>query len=373
LPPPPGIAQPPAPPQINAEHDPFGAMNQMAQHHIPQRAPEIVIVNDGKPVENVGAESNFASIARLAVPAAIALIVGIAVGKIGTSNSNYNGGLKASKFILGDKGSVGSVTALKKTLSDLDTALDEAKTKHSFKPDKAVDDKLRALVKQLEFKPDAFFKAENAINQELWDQIVTFYAGVTEIKDMIDQHNKAAVGDDIALKKGKDAADAANLPADGALGGALKFAVVASAPTDTERGADFGAKIVEIAGVYCGTNNTPVPKCPEGESPSAIAYRTDPGAIPQKGDLASPGTDQIPTKKLLTIIPNGISKSLVVGTEPGVSEYYYTRRLRALYDRIHGKIGQDGKPSGGLLDDGNKLETSLQVEANKSSKFSFFM
>jgi hypothetical protein len=56
-----------------------------------------------------------------------------------------------------------------------------------------------------------------------------------------------------------------------------------------------------------------------------------------------------------------------------VSEYYYMKRRRAIYDRIHGKVGQDGKASGGLLDDGNKLETRLQSEANKSSRFSFFM
>ena len=41
-------------------------------------------------------------------------------------------------------------------------------------------------------------------------QILSFYAGVTEIKDMIDQHNKAALGDDMSLKKGKEAADAAD-------------------------------------------------------------------------------------------------------------------------------------------------------------------
>src|SRR6185369_13137031 len=53
--PPPGLA-PPSPPQPvipNAADDPFGAMNAMAAVGTVQRAPEIVIVNDGKPVENV--------------------------------------------------------------------------------------------------------------------------------------------------------------------------------------------------------------------------------------------------------------------------------------------------------------------------------
>jgi hypothetical protein len=70
---------------------------------------------------------------------------------------------------------------------------------------------------------------------------------------------------------------------------------------------------------------------------------------------------------------NGIRDSFIKGGEPTVSEYYYTRRLRALYDRVHGKVGQDGKPQGGLIEDGNRLETRLQTEAGKSTRFSFFM
>jgi hypothetical protein len=378
LPPPPGLPQPQAPaapPPINAEHDPFGAMNQMAAHHIPQRAPEIVIVNDGKPVENVGAQSSTASLLRFAVPAAIALIVGIAVGKIGTSNSAFNAGLKDAKAILGDKGTPSTVVALKKTLSDLDTALDEAKTKHNFRPDKAVDDQLRAIAKQLDtVKTELVFRAkENALNDQVAGQIISFYAGIAEVRDLIDAHNKSTIGDDIALKKGKEAADAANMPADSALAGNLKFAAIISAPTDNDKGADFGVRIVEIAGVTCGTSKAAVARCPEGESPAGIAYRNNPGDVPTTGDLASPGTDSVPAKKLLNIIPNGISSALVKGTEPGVSEYMYTRRLKGIYELIHGKPGQDGKPTGGLLDEGNKLESALQVEANKGSKFSFFM
>src|SRR5687768_1014529 len=52
LPPPPG-ARAPGPVIPSAADDPFGAMNAMAAHGAAQRAPEIVIVNDGKPVESV--------------------------------------------------------------------------------------------------------------------------------------------------------------------------------------------------------------------------------------------------------------------------------------------------------------------------------
>ncbi len=55
------------------------------------------------------------------------------------------------------------------------------------------------------------------------------------------------------------------------------------------------------------------------------------------------GADNVPTKKIIPLLQNGVRDSLIKGGEPTVSEYYYTRRLRAIYDRIHGKVGNDGK------------------------------
>jgi hypothetical protein len=373
LPPPPGI-QPAQPVIPNAADDPFGAMNAMAAHGTVQRAPEIVIVNDGKPVENVGEGGS--ALLKLGIPIAIGLVVGIAVGKIGTSASSYNDGLKGAKAILGDKNSASTVALLKKTLADLDTALDEAKTKSggNFKPDLALDKQLKEIAAKLEVKSELVFRAkENSLDAELAGQILSFYAGVAEVKDMLDQHNKAAAGDDIALKKGKEAANAATV-SDGALAGQLKYAVLVSAPTENER-SDTGAKLVELAGVYCEGASNPTSRCAEGTSFSAVAYRTEPGATPVKGDLVTQAADSIPSKKLLLLLPGGVRDSLIKGGEPTISEYYYARRLKAVYERIHGKSsgGADAKTSGGLLDDGNKLETRLQTEAAKGSRFSFFM
>jgi hypothetical protein len=367
--------QPPQPVIPNAADDPFGAMNAMAKVH--QQAPkqEFIIVNDGKPVENVGSQSRGASIARMAVPGVIALIIGVAVGKIGAGAASYNDGLRGARAILGDKGTGSTVAMLKKELSELDNILDEAKTKNGFKPSLEVDKKLKELAAKLEVKMDLVFRAkQSSMDAALSGQILSFYAGITEVKDLIDIHNKAAVGDDILLKKGKEAADKAALKDDenALLAGQLRYAVLMQSPTDTER-TEFGAKVVEIAGVYCGGGNNPVAKCADGEGPTGFAYRNEPGGTPIKGDLVTQGSDNVPTKKIVPLLQNGVRDSLVKGGEPTVSEYWYTRRLKSLYDRVHGKVGQDGKPTGGLLDDGNKLETRLQTEAGKSTRFSFFM
>jgi hypothetical protein len=374
--PPPGMAppQPQGPIIPNAADDPFGAMNAMAAVAQVQKAPEKEYIVVDQNVEKVAAQNRGAMIARMAIPGAIALIIGIAVGKIGTGASNYNDGLRGARAILGDKTSGSTVMMLKKTLSDLDNVLDEAKTKNGFKPSLDVDKKLKEIAAKLEVKSELVFRAkQNSLDAALSGQILSFYAGVIEVKSMIDIHNKAATGDDILLKKAKDAADKATLTEGEAapIAGQLRYAVMLSAPTDEDR-AEFGAKIVEIAGVYCGGNN-PVAKCGEGEAPSGFAYRNDPGGTPIKGDLVTQGSDNVPTKKIVPLLQNRIRDSLIKGGEPTVSEFWYARRLQALYDRVRGKVGQDGKPAGGLIDDGNKLETRLQTEAGKGTRFSFFM
>ena len=369
---PPGLV-PQRPVIPNAHDDPFAAMNVMAAAATVQKAQEkeIIVVREGEHVEHVGEKSTGALALKLAVPAIAGLVVGIAIAKIGSSASYYNEGLRGAKSLLGDKNTPSTVTSLKKALADLDTLLDEAKTKNNFKPNADLDKKLKDLATRLEVKSDIVFRAkQGSLDADLSGQILSFYAGVIEAKDMIDVHNKAAIGDDILLKKGKAAADAAEIK-DGPLAGQMRYAVLVSAPTESEK-TDFGAKLVEIAGYYCG-GNSPQPKCPEGESPTAYAYRNDPGSTPIKGDVVTQGSDSVPAKKILLLLPNGIRDSLIKGGEPTVSEYYYARRLRALYDRVHGKPGQDGKAAGGLLEEGNKVETRLTTEAGRGTRFSFFM
>jgi len=156
------------------------------------------------------------------------------------------------------------------------------------------------------------------------------------------------------------------------LAGQFRYGVLIQAPTETDR-VDFGAKIVELGPPYCGDHLATSGRCGEGESPSAFAYRTEPGSTWTKGDVASGGTDSVPTKKLVMLLPNGVRDSLVKSAGGVASEALYTKRLRAIYDRVHGKSTPDGKSVGGLLDDGNKLETRLETEAKKGSRFSFFM
>jgi len=366
LPPPPGVVQqqPAAPPPPNAADDPFGAMNHMAAVGQVQRAPEIVIINDGKPVENVGAAGKGATIAKIIIPAVAALAIGLAIGRISKDANFYNEGLKDAKAILGDAKSPSTVAGTKRVLSQLDGTLEEMKTKTNYRPDAAVGAQLTKLATELDVKSEIVFRAkQNALGPEIAGQILSFYAGVAEIKGMIDAHNKAAKFDEMTLTKGKQATDAATLKEgdNSYLAGQLKYGIMLSAPTEEDKD-EFGAKLVEIAGVYCGGSGNPVAKCGEGESPTGFAYRNDPGGTPIKGDLATQGSDSVPTKKVVMLLQNGVRDAVIKGNEPGISEYYYTRRIRAIADRTKK-----------LIEDANKLEGRLQTESSKGSRFSFFL
>ncbi|HEX8106564.1 MAG TPA: hypothetical protein VF516_02500 [Kofleriaceae bacterium] len=366
--PPPGLAPPPPPQPVipNAAEDPFAAMNAMAAVGTVQRAPEIVIVNDGKPVENVGASSHGAAIAKLVAPAVIALIVGVVIGQIAKGANLYNAGLKDARSILGDDKTASTVKNVKKTLSELDGVLDEMKTKNNYRPDTAADKRLRELSARLEVKEAAVFRTAGAIEPELTSQIMSFYAGSAEVKSMLDGHIKAAAADDLALSTGKNATGAAQVK-DGenatlAAVGAVRYGALIQAPTDTDR-SDFGVKLVELGPPYCGgAQPVTTGKCENNEAPTAYAYRAEPGAAWIKGDLQLQGSESVPAKKLVLLLPDGTRDALIKGSEPGASEVFYVKRLRQLNERTKK-----------LIEEANRLEQRLQAESSKSARFSFFL
>jgi hypothetical protein len=196
--------------------------------------------------------------------------------------------------------------------------------------------------------------------------IMSFYAGAAEVKGMLDTHVKAAKSDDLALASGKSAAAAAAVKdhENAALASinAVRYGALIQAPTDTDK-SDFGVRIVELGPPYCGGPN-PVTsgKCENNEPPSAYAYRNEPGAVWTKGELHTQGSDSVPSKRLLLLLPNGTRDALIKGGEPGASEVFYVKRLRALTERAKK-----------LIDEANKLEQRLQAESNKSARFSFFL
>jgi hypothetical protein len=348
----------------NAADDPFGAMNAMAAQGTVQRAPEIVIVNDGRPVENVGASGRGARIAKIAIPALAALVIGVAIGEIASSANAANAGIKQSKAILGEGGQQSTVTNIRKSLSALDGVLEDWKA-GSYKPDKDKDTQLGNLAAALAIKEEAVFATTNAIPKELNAQIMSFYAGVTEVKGMLDAHVKSSKSDDMLLQKLAKANDAAT-PKDTenatlARTNAVRYGVLMSAPSDTDKG-EFGGKIVELGQPYCGAAISTTGGCEGGAQPDAYTYRSEPGATWSKGDYVYNGQDSIPAKKVVPLLASGTRDALIGGADGAASEALYRKRLQALAERTKK-----------LLEEANTLSTALSKEASQSPHFSFFL
>jgi hypothetical protein len=363
LPPPPGVHQPAQPVIPNAADDPFGAMNAMAAVGTVQRAPEIVIVNDGKPVENVGSSSVGMTVLKIALPAVAALGIGVGIGRVSKDANFYNAGLDDAGEILGAPDKASTVKGTKKLLSDLDNTLD-AMSKNGYRPDAAVTKSLSDMVGKLDVKSKAIFQAkQNALDDVLAGEILSFYSGVAEIRSMLDIHVKSAKADDKMLATAKQKSDDASVK-EGEnlyLAGQARYGILISAPTEQDKD-DFGARLVELGPVYCGDKLSSSGKCEEG-GPSGFGYRNEPGGIAwTKGDLVEQGEDSVPAKKLIKILPNGVRDALIRGGEPGASEAYYVKRLKTIAERTKK-----------LIADANKLEAGLQSAASKGRRFSFFL
>ncbi len=363
LPPPPGMepAKPAGPVIPNAADDPFGAMNAMAAVATVQRAPEVIVIrDDGKPVETVGQKSTLASVLAIGLPAVFGLVIGVLVGKILLNTAASGVSKDEARELLGEKGKSQSIIGLKQTLSAIDTLLDESKTKNGFRPDKKFDAELKTLATKLEVKEKSVLSRAKSLGDELAGNALAFYSGVAEVKSLIDTHSKAAQADNNAFTKGKEKMDAATES------GVLRWAIMVQAPTEQEKGAAFGARLVEIGGLYCNNGDKAVPKCPDGEQITAVAYRADVGStVLTKGDIAEPTSDTIPTKKILPLVDSTVRDTFIKGADGVASEVYYQKRLRILYELLRGKPGPDGKPSGGLIDIGNDLERKMTTEINR--------
>lgn len=364
--PPPGVAtQPVAPPAPNASDDPFGAMNHMAQMGTAQRAPEIVIVNDGKPVESVSASEQATKYGKLAGLILVPLILGVIVGQIGAKAAFFNDGIAASKAILGN------VVDVKKNVNKLEQVLDEANSKNGLRFSPELTKQIETAATALDIKAELVFRAKQTnLNPEIEGQILSFYSGIAELKGMLDAHIKMAKSDDMLLQTAKKSADDAKMTEDKnaylASQMPYRYGIVINNPTDEDRAkggaGDYGARFVEIGPPYCtdgklSTSGT----CPDGVS--GFAYRNDAGSIWNKADVARPGAGEgTPPKSLINLLPNGALEAFVKGTEPAVAETSYTRRLRTIAERAKKSI-----------EDGNKLQTTLGKKSNESTRFSFGM
>lgn len=189
VPPPPGVAPPPGsqqPPPPDASMDPFGAMNHMARQGAVQAAPQIVIVDDGKPVEQVSSTARMMGIVKVAVIVIAPLVVGYIFGGINTKNTTYNKMISDSKSLFADFQTVGK--GLQSVQDALDMAKDRAKGKAVAWDDMKLVDDLAALKLQ-SIDPSLLFHS-NLYNLDPAEvtAIFQYYSDLNMLNEKIANH-----------------------------------------------------------------------------------------------------------------------------------------------------------------------------------------
>jgi hypothetical protein len=375
----PGPAKQSGPVIPAASDDPFGNMNAMAQIGTAQRAPEFVIVNDGKPVESVSTGSKAASIAKFAVPAFVALILGWLLGAAGQS------AVFANKSIDSANNVAVAITRAKKDLSDLQSNLTDALKKSGGKIDpsvtKVISDALQKPtfkmssnqrpdeVKEPEADAGVYRIPEGEFDPGMAGRVIGFYAHLNELAQMMDEHVKAARTDDLAIAQGATAAGNAQTTINGQ--SILKYAIILANPSDADRtsgkvAGPTGAQLVEIGPQLCGDRSLAKDGvCPDG--PPGIGYRlmpssTDSASQWSRAEVAKAAAGQpYPLNSLVELAPTGVLDSVVKGAMPSATEIIYQHRV----DTIRASIEQ-------LLTEGEAVNNSLKKMPNKK-KFTFFL
>lgn len=348
VPPPPGVAPPPtAPPQPvipDARVDPFGAMNAMAAQGAVQAAPQIVVVNDGQPVESVQKKS---PIARLKIVALVAvpLVVGIVVGKIAQANSTYNQTIDDAKVLTEEVRNVGR--GLQQLYDTLLTAKERGGGQGAFKPN---DKELTAQLEQLPLAPPDKQKLFHSnlyhMDPKLVEDTLSFYSDIALLKQKIDTH--------VRLSKGDEKANVPDSEALRKLGG-YRFGAIFRQPR--QQGEIFQVEIVQIGAPVCADKQPHPEGCPGGADPIGFQYRPDPTA-PLWGTKAWSASD-LSADNVVPLAGNTIIDILMRGAKPFYDEVSYMARIKEI-DEL----------TSALMERRKALEDLLNRKALEGKRFS---
>jgi hypothetical protein len=317
-------------------------MSAMAGMQRAAAAPEIVIVNDGKPVENVGTQS---SLVRFGVPVGIAIVTlaaGWIFGQMSASSS-----LNDEAFA--DAAAVGQdIKRLRQeSLQHVQDAIWKSQEKDGAgKPFPVNDtDLTQALADKKiwpQFDPETFTKKYYVLDKDLVTSIMGFYSDVITIRELMEAHVKATENDSKALADGQLRIEATK--PDESVNRYIdlsRYGVIIDVPTkaESEQGKRFGARLVEIGPPVCQDGKLSTDgKCPE--PPRGVGIRDQnsgsPGWLPSEVGFGQ--GDNVPKGKVLPLLPNEIFESMAKGSEPSVAEAAYLRRLVQLNELIKNSI-----------------------------------
>ncbi len=373
VPPPPGAAPPP-PVIPDASEDPFAAMNKLAQVGAAQHAakgPEIVVVNDGGPVEKVDQESRALGIAKVVGMLLVPLIIGIIVGQISQSAKTVN-------RTIDDAGVLHKVVkdfrmaVNDNVLNELLRAKERSPAKNQFV---ANDKELNASLGKADLLPkfDEKFKEEVVYKSYMYHleptlvaNVLQFFSEYQDLQAALERHGKTARNDEGVMSKAKEKREAARPDEDVnryIRDAPYRFAIILDVPTEKEKNVQFGARLVEVGQPVCEDNTFAQDgKCPTGVLGFGYRDGTLGGEGWGKKAPATPQGETVPSDKLVPIVPTSVFEEIIKGPEESAAEAAYLRRVNDLFTRAQA-----------LVDLGVFIEGKLSSKAKEGHSFTFFL
>lgn len=361
VPAPPGVQQP-EPEGPSVSDDPFGAMNAMAAaaQHVP-RGPDIIVVNDGNPVESVERKSQLGKIGKYAALVALPFIFGSVIGQISSSAKLVNRTIDDSAILRDDIKRLRR-SALQTIQDELLRSQQRGGNKFSANDeeltaklgDKAI---LPAVDPEVPFRSNLYYLEPGMVSD-----ILTFYSNTLIISELVQEHVKATTNDVKSMKEGAQKLELTK--PDQKENRYLDFygyGVVINIPEKDE--SPFGAKLVEIGPPVCQDRKpSTTGKCPEPPIGFGIRERLGDGTGWALAEAGFPQGDAVKGKQVLPLLPTEAFEALAKGSEPAVAERSYLQRIHKLNELVQQTIAL-----------GSELESKLDAKASEGKAFTFFM
>ena len=338
----------------DASQDPFGAMNAMAAHGAAiARGPEIVIVNDGN-VESVERSSKAVTYIKYGALVLAPLLLGVAMGQIGSSAKIFNKTIEDAGHIAEDVQTVGK--GLQRLKDTLLIAKERGPGGNSFK---VVDEDLTRELEELGLaapETDGIYHSYMyEMDAILVKDILSFYVETTLLYQQVDGHIKAAKNEAKAIALANEELKRKNFTP-------TSFGVYVELPTEDEaaKGARPAAQFVELGLPLCADGKPSPQGCPPDQL-RGFLYRPNANGPWGPMELATEA-GAIPGKKLVLLQPTSALLALVKGGEATVAEVDYRARIRD----IEAKLDD-------LMERRKSIQNKVAQIANRSKKFTFLM
>lgn len=355
----------------------MAAVAQLGAQQQAAKGPEIVVVNDGGPVESVETQSKAIGIAKIVGIVLVPLIVGIVVGQISQSAKTVNRTIDDAAVI------AEVVDQLRRPLNEKvfnELVLSRQRGpggKQFLANDKDLTDKLAAdnvlppfddPKTEDDLKDVVYRSYMYNLDPLLVSDMLAFFSGYEALRQDIADHVRVARRDEGLMTRGKAQREDVKVTEEK---NAYWFnndepyalAILVGAAPDNARLAR--AQLVEVGSPVCADEKAEITdgSCPGDQIQGFKSRASTVGEETWKTrGMAQAQGETAPFDQLIPLTPTGVLEEIIKGGEPSAAEAAYLRRVITLYQRAELLLGL-----------GLSIQDKLAAKGKEGKSFTFFL